>query len=109
MPFDNSKYKEFKEYFKKKHHADLKDFLMTWVFGDDAQCEAGWKKYWNDGSLGDNEKTPLVLCGKSDEIWYCWNNGYVNTSGLNKKFHDLDEADQVRFVEDYCEYCRLQG
>ena len=59
---------------------------------------------WNDEHEKEFETLDVVFClvHASDDLWYCWNNGYVVTDIFNKKFTEMNEIDQIRFVEDYC-------
>lgn len=102
----------YKLFFKPEFHADFDEFDdLSRRERDDMSEEDEqiyWQKFWNDGDCGDDSKVPYIVCAKGDDIWYCWNNGYVNTYALNEKFDALDEADQIRFVEEYCDYYYLR-
>ena len=107
------KFEKYKHMFKREHHTELAEFSkmnqVAETNDDDSLYEEIFERFWNDGSLQDKSRSVLILCAKGDDIYYCWKNGYVNTTGLCKDFLDLPLDEVLEAIEAYCDdFCLRQ-
>ena len=79
----------YANFIKAEHLNDFLDFEKL-VFEEDFEYDDKFDKF--------------MPVESSDNIWYCWNNGYVDTDIFNDVFDALDEADQIRFVESWIKH-----